>query len=92
MFEFESAQNNNNFESKYLTPDVHNVTVKEINAITNKSGSSSLQVTVEDRNAKVCTHSYSLKTELGEGKSQSGWDITKNALVSLAAAAYNIEF
>ena len=76
----------------YLRPGIYDVVVKEV-----KSGESSqkgtpyIEMTVEDKDGKTCTHVCYTSTTKQEGKQNSAWDISKNILLTFATAVTGSE-
>lgn len=88
MFNFDDATVDSG--SKYLQPGVHTVKISKIEDGSSQSGSTYLEITVEDKAGLTANHRYFLNTTAG-ASGKSAWDITKNALLQLVCGALDVE-
>lgn len=73
--------------SSYLEPGIHDVKLVEVTTKTVGSDNTPfVGFKVVDNAGASCTHEYCVKTTVGEGKTQSAWDISKHAILQLATA------
>jgi hypothetical protein len=93
MFGFENAElTKNNFKSS-ITPGIHTVKITNVtNGVSAQKQAPYLEFTVESIDGQSeLKQQYYLSTVVNPGKKMSAWDISKNAILSLVAAANNLD-
>lgn len=92
MFGFDNAEVAKGNFKETIKPGIHIVKVVAItNGISSQKQSPYLEVTVETADGAELKNQYYLTTTVGEGKQKSAWDISKNAILSLVAAANSLD-
>jgi hypothetical protein len=92
MFGFENAEVSKGNYKETINPGINLVKVVKIeNGLSSKAQAPQLTITVEDAHGAELANSYSLNTVINPGKKMSGWDVTKNAILSMVAAALSLD-
>jgi hypothetical protein len=92
MFGFENAEVSKGNYKETINPGINLVKVVKIeNGLSSKANAPQLTITVEDAHGAELANSYSLNTVVNPGKKMSGWDVTKNAVLSMVAAALSLD-
>lgn len=92
MFGFENAEVSKGNYKETINPGINLVKVVKIeNGLSSKAQAPQLTITVEDAHGAELANSYSLNTLVNPGKKMSGWDVTKNAILSMVAAALSLD-
>lgn len=93
MFGFENAElTKNNFKSN-ITPGIHVVKITSVtNGVSAQKQAPYLEFVVESLDGQSeLKQQYYLSTVVNPGKQKSAWDISKNAILSLVAAANSLD-
>jgi hypothetical protein len=92
MYGFENAEVSKGNYKETIKPGINLVKVVKIeNGLSSKAQAPQLTITVEDAHGAELANSYSLNTTINPGKKMSGWDVTKNAILSIVAAANSLD-
>lgn len=92
MFGFENAEVAKGNFKETIKPGIHIVKIVKIeNGLSSKAQAPQLTITVNDAEGAELVNNYSLNTVVGVGKKMSGWDVTKNAILSMVAAANSLD-
>jgi len=92
MFDFQNAEVSKGNYKETIKPGIHIVKVSKIeNGVSSKAGAPQITITVEDNSGAELANIYSLNTIVSPGKKMSGWDVTKNAILSIVAAAHSLD-
>ncbi len=92
MFDFQNAAVPVGNYKETIKPGINLVKVVKIeNGLSSKAQAPQLTITVEDAHGAELANSYSLNTVVNPGKKMSGWDVTKNAILSMVAAALSLD-
>lgn len=92
MFGFENAEVSTGNYKETIKPGIHLVKTTAItNGISTQKQTPYLEVTVETKDGSELKNQYYLSTVVNPGKQKSAWDISKNAILSLVAAANSLD-
>lgn len=92
MFGFENAEVSKGNYKETIKPGISLVKVTAItNGISTQKQTPYLEFTVEDAQGAELKQQYYLSTTVNPGKQKSAWDISKNAILSLVAAANSLD-
>lgn len=92
MFGFENAEVSKGNYKETIKPGISLVKVVKIeNGLSSKAQAPQITFTVEDAHGAELNQIYSLNTVVNPGKKMSGWDVTKNAILSIVAAANSLD-
>lgn len=92
MFGFENAEVSKGNYKETIKPGIHLVkTVSITNGISTQKQTPYLEFTVENAHGAELKQQYYLSTTVNPGKQRSAWDISKNAILSLVAAANSLD-
>ena len=92
MFGFENAEVSKGNYKETIKPGIHVVKTTTItNGISSQKQTPYLEITVEDAHGAELKQQYYLSTTVNPGKQKSAWDISKNAILSLVAAALSLD-
>jgi len=93
MFDFKEAEvTKGSAYKEVIKPGISVVKVTSItNGLSSQKQSPYLEITVEEADGSELKQQYYLNTVVGEGKTKCAWDISKNAILSLVAAANNYD-
>lgn len=92
MFGFENAEVSKGNYKETIKPGINLVKVVKIeNGLSSKTQAPQITFTVNDNHGAELAKSYSLNTTVNPGKKMSGWDVTKNAILSMVAAALSLD-
>lgn len=92
MFGFENAEVSKGNYKETIKPGINLVKVVKIeNGLSSKAQAPQITFTVNDNHGAELAQIYSLNTVVNPGKKMSGWDVTKNAILSMVAAALSLD-
>lgn len=92
MFGFNDAEVNKGSYKETIEPGIHTVkVVKVTNGLSTQKQAPYIEFTVEDASGRELKNQYYLSTTVNPGKQKSAWDISKNAILSLVAAANRLD-
>ncbi len=92
MFGFENAEVSKGNYKETIKPGISVVKVTTItNGVSSQKQTPYLEFTVEDSHGAELKQQYYLSTTVNPGKQKSAWDISKNAILSLVAAANSLD-
>lgn len=92
MFGFENAEVSKGNYKETIKPGISVVKVVKIeNGLSSKAQAPQITFTVNDSHGAELAQTYSLNTVVNPGKKMSGWDVTKNAILSMVAAALSLD-
>lgn len=93
MFGFENAELTKNNYKSTITPGIHVVKITSVtNGVSAQKQAPYLEFVVESLDGQAeLKQQYYLSTVVNPGKQKSAWDISKNAILSLVAAANSLD-
>lgn len=92
MFNFENAEVSKGNYKETIKPGISVVkTTAIITGVSTQKQTPYLEFTVEDSHGAELKQQYYLSTTVNPGKQKSAWDISKNAILALVAAANNLD-
>jgi len=92
MFGFENAEVSKGNYKETIKPGINLVKVVKIeNGLSSKAQAPQITFTVNDNHGAELAQTYSLNTVVNPGKKMSGWDVTKNAILSMVVAALSLD-
>lgn len=92
MFGFQDAEVSKGNYKETIKPGISIVKTTTItNGLSTQKQTSYLEITVEDAHGAELKQQYYLSTTVNPGKQKSAWDISKNAILALVAAAMNLD-
>lgn len=92
MFNFENAEVSKGNYKETIKPGISVVKTTAITTgVSTQKQTPYLEFTVEDSHGAELKQQYYLSTTVNPGKQKSAWDISKNAILALVAAANNLD-
>lgn len=92
MFGFQDAEVSKGNYKETIKPGISIVKTTTItNGLSTQKQTPYLEITVEDPHGAELKQQYYLSTTVNPGKQKSAWDISKNAILALVAAAMNLD-